>query len=397
MISKGIIERFYEAASIQRWNDHARPLELTELGKQAHKMVIAYVLARSEESERQVRINWRYLIEGGLFEFLHRVILTDIKPPVFHQMMRQKGKELNQWVLGQLDQDIRDIPGDFRDKFYRYFFTGSDDCQLERRILKAAHYLATKWEFRLISNMNQFVYGIEKTRAEIEVEIEDYYDLVGVQKLLLDKKLSGFIDLCGQLRFQQRWAQSPRIPKTSVLDHMLIVALLSYLCSLELGAGEKRLYNNYFAALFHDLPEVLTRDIVSPIKSSVEGLQDLIKEYEDLQIKERLLPLLPLAWHDEILYFVEDEFSNKIRRDGQMVKGIALETMNQYNDDVFSPLDGNLLKACDHLAAFIEAALSIQQGIKSHHLEEGKSRLYQMYCRKTIAGIDFGRIFDYFN
>jgi putative hydrolase of HD superfamily len=397
MISKGIIERFYEAASIQRWNDHARPLELTELGKQAHKMVIAYVLARSEESERQVRINWRYLIEGGLFEFLHRVILTDIKPPVFHQMMRQKGKELNQWVLGQLDQDIRDIPGDFRDKFYRYFFTGSDDCQLERRILKAAHYLATKWEFRLISNMNQFVYGIEKTRAEIEAEIEDYYDLVGVQKLLLDKKLSGFIDLCGQLRFQQRWAQSPRIPKTSVLDHMLIVALLSYLCSLELGAGEKRLYNNYFAALFHDLPEVLTRDIVSPIKSSVEGLQDLIKEYEDLQIKERLLPLLPLAWHDEILYFVEDEFSNKIRRDGQMVKGIALETMNQYNDDVFSPLDGNLLKACDHLAAFIEAALSIQQGIKSHHLEEGKSRLYQMYCRKTIAGIDFGRIFDYFN
>jgi putative hydrolase of HD superfamily len=397
MIGKGIIERFYEAASIQRWNDHARPLELTELGKQAHKMVIAYVLARSEESERQTRINWRYLIEGGLFEFLHRVILTDIKPPVFHQMMRQKGKELNQWVLGQLDRDIRDIPGDFKGKFYNYFFTEPADCQLERRILKAAHYLATKWEFRLIYKMNQYVYGIEKTRAEIEAEIEDYYDLVGVQKLLLDKKLSGFIDLCGQLRFQQRWAQSPRIPKTSVLDHMLIVALLAYLCSLELGAGEKRLYNNYFAALFHDLPEVLTRDIVSPIKSSVEGLQDLIKEYEDLQIKERLLPLLPPAWHEEILYFIEDEFSNKIRLDGQMIKGIALETMNQYNDDVFSPLDGNLLKACDHLAAFIEASLSIQQGIKSHHLEDGKSRLYQMYCRKTIAGIDFGRIFEYFN
>jgi putative hydrolase of HD superfamily len=397
MIGKGIIERFYEAASIQRWNDHARPLELTELGKQAHKMVIAYVLARCEETERQVKIDWRYLIEGGLFEFLHRVILTDIKPPVFHQMMRQKGKELNQWVMGQLESDIRMIPGDFKGKFYRYFFTEPAEGQIERRILKAAHYLATKWEFRLISNMNQCVYGIEKTRAEIEAEIEDYYDLAGVQKLLLDKKLSGFVDLCGQLRFQQRWAQSPRIPKTSVLDHMLIVALFSYLCSVELGAGEKRLYNNYFAALFHDLPEVLTRDIVSPIKSSVEGLQDLIKEYEDLQIKERLLPLLPRAWHEEILYFIEDEFNNKIRQDGQLVKGIPLEAMNQYNEDLFSPLDGNLLKACDHLAAFIEAALSIQQGITSRHLEDGKNRLYQMYDRKMIAGIDFGRIFDYFN
>jgi putative hydrolase of HD superfamily len=396
MIAKGIIERFYEAASIQRWNDHARPLELTELGKQAHKMVIAYVLARVEESERQVKLNWRYLIEGGLFEFLHRVILTDIKPPVFHQMMRQKGKELNQWVLGQLERDISMIPENFQGKFYNYFFTAPPDGQLERRILKAAHYLATKWEFRLIYNMNQFVYGIEKTRAEIEAEIEDYFDLAGVQKLLLDKKLSGFIDLCGQLRFQQRWAQSPRIPKTAVLDHMLIVALLSYLCSLEIGAGEKRLYNNYFAALFHDLPEVLTRDIVSPIKSSVEGLQDLIKEYEDLQIKERLLPLLPVAWHEEVLYLIEDEFSNKIWEKGQVVKGIPTAAMNQYNDDRYSPVDGNLLKACDHLAAFIEAALSIKQGIKSHHLEEGKSRLYQMYCGKIIAGIDFGMIFDYF-
>jgi putative hydrolase of HD superfamily len=397
MIEKGIIERFYEAASIQRWNDHARPLELTELGKQSHKMVIAYVLARCEETERQARINWRYLIEGGLFEFLHRVILTDIKPPVFHQMMRQKGKELNQWVLGQLEPDIDTIPGDFKGKFARYFFSEAADCRLERRILKAAHYLATKWEFRLIYQMNQSVSGIEKTKEEIEAEIEDYYDLAGVQKLLLDKKLAGFIDLCGQLRFQQRWAQSPRIPKTSVLDHMLIVALLAYLCSLELDVGAKRLYNNYFTALFHDLPEVLTRDIVSPIKSSVEGLQDLIKEYEDRQIKERLLPLLPPAWHEEILYFIEDEFSNKIRQNGRMVKEIPLEAMDQYNDDRFSPVDGNLIKVCDHLAAFIEAALSIKQGIKSHHLEEGKSRLYQMYCGKTIVGIDFGRIFEYFN
>ena len=45
MIRKGLVERFYEAASIQRWNDHVRPVELTELDKQAHKMVIAYVIA----------------------------------------------------------------------------------------------------------------------------------------------------------------------------------------------------------------------------------------------------------------------------------------------------------------------------------------------------------------
>ena len=396
MIRKGIIERFYEAASIQRWNDHVRPVELTELGKQAHKMVIAYVLGRLEES-RGTKINWIYLIEGGLFEFLHRVILTDIKPPVFHQMMRQKGKELNEWVLSELDRDISDIKGGFKTKFQQYF-CGEEtaDYHLERRILKAAHYLATKWEFRIIYNMSPYLYGIEKTRAEIEDEIEDYYDLIGVQQLLLDKKIYGFIDLCGQLRFQQRWAQSPRIPKTSVLDHMLIVALLSYLCSLEINACDTRFYNNYFAGLFHDLPEVLTRDIVSPIKSSVVGLQDLIKEYEEIQIRERILPLLPETWHEEIHYFVEDEFANKIKMDGRVVKGIAEMEMAHYNENKYAALDGHILKACDHLAAFIEATLSIDQGIKSHHLEEGQNRLYQMYRNKTVGGINFGQLFDYF-
>jgi len=87
---ENLIERFYEAASMNRWNDHIRPVELTELDKQAHKMVIAYVIAKFEESDRDIVINWQNLIEGGIFEFLHRTILTDIKPPVFHKMMEEK-------------------------------------------------------------------------------------------------------------------------------------------------------------------------------------------------------------------------------------------------------------------------------------------------------------------
>lgn len=397
MIGKGIIERFYEAASIQRWNDHVRPVELTELDKQAHKMLIAFVLAKCEINERNTNINWIGLIEGGLFEFLHRLILTDIKPPVFHQMMERKGRELNEWVLEQLGPDIMVIKGDFAHRFREYLLGDPELYRIEKKILRAAHYLATNWEFKIIYTMNPFIYGIERTKEQIENEIEDYFDLIGVQKISLGKKSFGFIDLCGQLRFQQRWAQSPRLPKTSVLGHMLIVAMLAYLCSIEINACDRRIYNNYFGALFHDLPEVLTRDIVSPIKSSIEGLQDLIKEYEEIQVEERILPLLPPSWRQEIRYFVEDEFENKIIKEGAIIKGLSSEEITaKYNQDEFSPLDGHIIKACDHLAAFIEASLSIKYGVKSTHLEEGKRRLQEMYRGKEIAGINFGAIFDYF-
>ena len=397
MISKGIIDRLFDAASIQRWNDHVRPVKFTELDKQAHKMIIAYVLARSEESDKGVKIHWGELIEGGIFELLQRVVLTDIKPPVFHKMMEKKGRELNENVLENLESDVEDLCGNFREKFKKYLFE-KDYSLTEKKILKAAHYLATNWEFRIIYHVSSFIYGIEKTKEALENQIEDHYDLIGVQKISSGKKSFGFIDLCGQLRFQQRWAHSARIPETSVLGHLLIVAILSYLGSVEIRACKKRIYNNFFAGLFHDLPEALTRDIIAPVKRSVTGLDQIIKDYEKIQIEEKLLPLLPSSWHEELKYFIEDEFSNKVIVDQKVKKGISCEEINKkYNQDHFSPVDGHIIEACDQLAAFREATLSIEHGIESKPLRRAKRDLYDNYKRKKIGGINFGQIFDYFN
>jgi len=395
MIRKSLLELMYEAAHIQRWNDHIRPKGFTELDKQAHKMIIAYVLAKFEESDRKAPVNWRNLIEGGFFEFLHRIVLTDIKPPIFHQLMSQSGEKLNKWVLKKLENKVDSIGENFPGKFEQYLFE-PEYSALEKRILRASHYLATHWEFGIIYNLNKNIYGIEETKAKIENELEEHYDLAGVQKIGLGKKTRNFLDLVGQLRFQQRWAQSPRVPETSVMGHMLIVAMLSYLCSIEMGACDERIRNNYLAGLFHDLPEVLTRDIVSPVKKSVEGLEELIKEIENRQVEERLLPLLPVSWHKEIKYFIEDEFQNKILIDGEVKVLGAAEISEGYNENGFSPIDGKVIQACDHLAAYIEAFLSISHGITSYHLEDALGSIYRGYENKKVAGIDFGQLFDYF-
>ena len=44
MLNKVFVEFLYEAAHIQRWNDHIRPNGFTELDKQAHKMMICMCL-----------------------------------------------------------------------------------------------------------------------------------------------------------------------------------------------------------------------------------------------------------------------------------------------------------------------------------------------------------------
>ena len=394
MITKPILELIYEAAHIQRWNDHIRPPQgFTELDKQAHKMFYAYVIAKFEETSGGSSVNWKALIEGALFEYFYRTVLTDIKPPVYHRLMRDSGEKLNRWVLEQLDETLGDISSGFMKRFEEYLLNE----QLfpdERRILQAAHYLATNWEFGIVYPLNKHFYEITNTKKEIEQDLELYSDLVGVQKISLVKKVGNFTDLVGQLRFQQRWTKSPRIPATSVMGHMLVVAVLAYICSEQAGACDTRLRNTFFAGLFHDLPEVLTRDIVSPVKKSVVGLEELIKEIEKKQVEDRILPLLPESWHSEIKYFIEDEFASKIMENGKP-RSVTADSLNgSYNQDRFAPIDGEVIKACDHLAAYMEAYLSVSHGITSSHLKSVLASLPIDYKNRSVGGIDFGKVYE---
>jgi putative hydrolase of HD superfamily len=256
----------------------------------------------------------------------------------------------------------------------------------------------------MIYAQNSMLWGIEETRKEIEDQVNEHLDLSGVKEILMrqgmaDKGVFAFIDLCGQLRFQVRWAQIPRVPATSVLGHLLIVASLSFFSALEEGASPRRLRNDFFGGLFHDLPEVLTRDIVSPVKRSVGGLEGLIKEYEQEAMENRLLPLLPEKWRDEIRYLTKDEFSNRARDPltSNIVSGIDPSDMNRiYNTDDRDPVDGLLIDACDKLAAMAEASLSIRFGVRPPALVEGRRNIFDSYRKTEIGSTDFGTLFGAF-
>lgn len=395
MYNVELIKMIFDAANIQRWNDHIRTQNFTELDKQAHKMLIAYVLARHEE-DAGAKIDWQKIIEGGIFEFLHRIVLTDIKPPVFHLLQKDSKEQMDAWVLAQLEPLISDIPYKFKEKFVEYLKADAQKV-FEKKILQASHYLATKWEFKFIYNLNSVLYGIEDTKKAIDVEIEQYYDLKSVQKLVLYKQEYDFIDLVGQLRFQKRWAQTPRIPETSVLGHMLIVAILSYFFSLELQVCEKRLRNNFYAGLFHDLPEVLTRDIISPVKRSIAGLDILIKNIEEKYMLEKIYKLIPANWHNDIKYYTENEFKNKIVNKMGKVEYVSVEKLHQYNEDHYNPLDGEMLKFCDNLSALLEVLVSRQHGVTSRKMEDAIDSISNQYLNCKIAHIDLQELIEKFS
>ncbi|MFA6803141.1 MAG: YfbR-like 5'-deoxynucleotidase [Candidatus Methanomethylophilaceae archaeon] len=352
-MNMNLIYCFFDAANMHRWNDHIRPIDLTELDKQAHKAAIAWILGKYEEQEHRISLDWDHIIEFSMFSFIERLILTDLKPELFHQLKKEKFDEVNDYVMSEYDRLVPDSDVQFRSRLEEYI--RSENKTIENDVVRAAHYMATNWEFNLIYEMNKKSVGIEQTRANIYMELKEHMNLVGV-KNILNSQSQTFIDLFGQLRFQQRWTRVPRIPQTTVLGHSLMVANMIYLHDLDEKTSEHQKYNDYYTALFHDLPEVLTKDVISPVKVNVKGLTKMLDEYEFNLMNSKVMPLIPEAWRDEFGFLVFDPFKDK-------------------DDKRFGKVSGKNIKLCDVFGAYMEAFVSRRYGVTSARLRDGETSL----------------------
>lgn len=398
-IRKSLLQLIFSGSFMKRWNDKLRPVEFWEVDKQAHKMMIAWLLyhqntgGMSVEERQQLG---REIIEGGIFEYLYRLIITDIKPPIFYQIKSNPVhyRQLTEWVLEQLEPRVQPLGEDFWRRLRDYFLAESERT-LAQRILSASHLYASQWEFSLIETINPWDEELDDIRDNFEESLREHGDIHGVTELIGDahNELTRFVRQCGQLRFQKRWSQTPRIPETSVLGHLFIVACYAYFFSLTAGACQAQSQNNFFAGLFHDLPELLTRDIISPVKRSVQKIGTLIKEYEDKELSNRVFALLERGGYttvaDRLAYFlgtdVGSEFVGTVRLGGDVKEVTREQLQGEYNLDQFDPKDGELLKVCDSLAAFIEAYTAMRNGINTDQLQQAVWRIRNDYSQTVLA------------
>ncbi|MFW6323485.1 MAG: HD domain-containing protein [Desulfovibrionales bacterium] len=406
-IRKSLLQFVFSGSFMKRWNDKLRPMELVEVDKQAHKMIIAWILFQlnSKHLSREEKISLgEKIIEGGIFDYFYRLIITDIKPPVFYRIKKNPDhyKQLTSWVLDQLQPRLQPLGKEFFTRLTAYV-QEPDAKGPDREILSAAHMFASSWEFNLIRGLALWDEEMEEIESAFAQGLQEYSHLEGMPQITAGPQtpLGRFAHLCGQLRFQKRWSQTPRIPETSVLGHMFLVACYAYFFSLSVGGCRRRSQNNFFAGLFHDLPELLTRDIISPVKKSVQPIGDLIKEYEDQEIQHRVFNLLRSGGYDRIAedlaYFlgieVGSEFDSTIRTKTGIKKVDWEELQNDFNEDGFDPKDGKLLKVCDSLAAFIEAYTAMRNGITTDQLQLAVMRIRTDYSRVSLGeGLHIGAL-----
>src|SRR6202142_1688151 len=186
MIRKSLLMKVFNAAYMQRWNDKIRPVDFAELDKQAHKMFIAYFLGKFDEKHSD--FSWRSIVEGSIFNLLQRLIITDLKPPIFYKIKADKAKyqRLNEWIYQELEPIISPLGQEFCTRFREYFREA--DADINRKILDAAHLYATKWEFGIIERMTPKGYEIADIRKNLDRAQKQYDDLKGMAQLRKNAK-----------------------------------------------------------------------------------------------------------------------------------------------------------------------------------------------------------------
>jgi len=410
MITYALAAKLFESFSILRWNDRLRPIELLETDHHALKSMLTYFLGKQLETSGTT-VDWRKVVDVNVLDLLSKISTSDIQSTVRRALKKEDA--FKQLIIRDWNKPSLKLNDIVRTALNEYV-NGGETTSVEYKILRFSHKYITFREFEIIkasSSQNDDIKEIEhKLKKELDDATHENFGNDADDLITEKSQIAKIMEIAGRLRYQTRWSQTPRIPQTSVLGHSMYCAVLAYFFSIEAELDSDRIVNNFYAALFHDLPEALSRDIISPVKKADPAISKLIEKEEKRLCEKEIFSKTPETWSSHFRFITgqmcpkEDklndnqlddeidknlqrkefnehaEFSNRILKDsgkylivkwGKDNKTPYKEPMDNYKSE--AGIDGKLLKVCDNLAAFMEARMSLQHGIRSPHLDNGLS------------------------
>ena len=182
---------------------------------------------------------------------------------------------------------------------------------------------ASRWEFCLIEPLNGFDEEIKEIGPSFNKRLLALKDVDGVNEL--PRRFGHRARPHGQ-SLRAAPLPDPLGPDAARARHLGAGAqcsswpCISYLFSLYLDGCPQRRINDFYCGLFHDLAELLTRDIITPVKRSVAQLPEIIHQYEDEEL------------HSKILDPLEQEGYGHIRE--RLDYYLGLTTKSEFHDNL---------------------------------------------------------------
>lgn len=352
--------------NIKRWNMMPQIEAWTEAENIAYYTHMAYAIAREGFDVKDETLE--KILTRCLLKSLNKHILSDISI-----RSRDKMKEIDTEIWSHLiresaKQISTSFPRVVSNEFYKHLTFDGDyeisDSKISKDLIEdLIKYCQYKTALEECTT-NMIVFKT-KEYQKVEDSILGKISSIKNQNLIVFEKTYNELSSCGyfeiikQLKNLLRWNRVVRSNESTVMGHTFVVSLLTVVfANIEISSSAKDVnfrYRSILKALFHDLPESLTGDVITPVKDIIN------KKKKDFwsKVEKSLIDDFSVSLPQKI----KKEFS-------------TYSLLSDFNDELNS-ID-SLVKSCDQLALIFECLYEREWGSRIPEMEKA----YENYTAK---------------
>lgn len=267
--------------SIKRWSNFPRIEDINPLDNTWYVIQVALFLAYLEEKHGKKTVDKEYIIKRVMFDLFKALVLSDI-----NSWTRDYISNVDSEIMTKLEKRVEE---------YLFSFEGWDfikedmkktlwatDKKLENEIILAAKKFAWYNECLVNSRVFLFTYDVAMD------QIQDYFEknkskLTCLKQLVNNDDYKKYLWHIRRLSHCKRWSGRKRNYDVSVMAHLVMVTFISYVLwnleNLEWWA-EYDIHKLMLRSLYHDIPEAITWDIITPTKKAIPWFSKVLEEVE---------------------------------------------------------------------------------------------------------------------
>lgn len=302
---------FHRWLTIKRWNNFPRIEDVSILDNAWYIIHIALFLSHIEEKSWK-KVNREFLIKRILFWVFSKLVLSDI----------------NSWTLNYIKKIDPEIYNKFQDKVHWNLFDldvpdfikkdmqdvlNCTSHKLELDIIDAARKYS--WLQECIINSKVFPWAYDVPMEELNIDISAKKQKLESFKILMNNEnYKTYLSQIRRLCHSKRWPWEQRKYDISVMAHLYIVTFFAYIIwSFEIANWKDyNILEFMMKWIYHDIPEVITWDIITPTKRAIPGFSQMLEKVEWQMMNDFFFVYIDKEYEESVKKYMLDPFTDEI-------------------------------------------------------------------------------------
>ncbi len=297
--------------SMKRWNNFPRIEDVSHLDNVWYVIHIALFLSYLEEKNWK-KVNREFLIKRIIFNSFLSLLISDI-----NSWTREYIKNIDSSIFRQIEdlwiKNLLDLDSpDFIKKDLESTLLNTDN-KLELLIIDCAKKYAWLNECTINSKIYDDIY--EVPLFEINGFLNENRNKLYSLNILLDNdNYKKYLSHIRRLSHSMRWSWQTRIFPISVMSHLVIITYIAYV----IWMIENNNWKNYsieellLRTIYHDIPEAITGDIITPTKKSVDWFVEVLEKVEIKMMDDYMFSYVDNDYRSNVFEYMLNPFDWEI-------------------------------------------------------------------------------------